>query len=52
MTYHRMHGLDVRIARIFNTCGPGMAPYDGRVVSNFTVQALRGGPLTVYGDGS
>jgi len=52
MAYHRRHGLDVRIARIFNTYGPGMRPDDGRVVSNFVTQAVRGEPLTVYGDGS
>ena len=52
MAYHRYHGLDTRIARIFNTYGPRMRPNDGRVVSNFIVQALRGEPLTVYGDGS
>ena len=52
MAYHRYHGLDVRIARIFNTYGPRMRPNDGRVVSNFIVQALKGEPLTVYGDGS
>ncbi len=52
MAYHRHHGLDTRIARIFNTYGPRMRPADGRVVSNFVVQALRGEPLTVYGDGS
>jgi dTDP-glucose 4,6-dehydratase len=52
MAYHRYHGLDTRIARIFNTYGPRMRPNDGRVVSNFIVQALRGDPLTVYGDGS
>lgn len=50
--YHRTHGLAVRIVRIFNTYGPFMDPEDGRVVSNFIVQALRGAPLTVYGDGS
>jgi UDP-glucuronate decarboxylase len=49
--YHRQHGVDVRIARIFNTYGPRMHPKDGRVVSNFVVQALRGEPITVYGDG-
>lgn len=49
--YHRRYGLDVRIARIFNTYGPGMRADDGRVVSNFVTQALRGQPLTVYGDG-
>ncbi len=52
MAYHRYHGLDTRIVRIFNTYGPRMRPADGRVVSNFVVQALRGEPLTVYGDGS
>ncbi len=51
MAYHRFHGLDTRIARIFNTYGPRMRPADGRVVSNFIVQALRGDPLTLYGDG-
>lgn len=52
MAYHTHHGLDTRIVRIFNTYGPRMRPGDGRVVSNFVVQALRGDPLTVYGDGS
>lgn len=52
MAYHRTHGTDVGIVRIFNTYGPRMRPDDGRVVSNFVVQALRGEPLTVYGDGS
>ena len=52
MAYHRYHSLDTRIVRIFNTYGPRMRPHDGRVVSNFIVQALRGEPLTVYGDGS
>jgi dTDP-glucose 4,6-dehydratase len=52
MAYHRYHGLDTRIVRIFNTYGPRMRPADGRVVSKFIVQALRGDPLTVYGDGS
>jgi dTDP-glucose 4,6-dehydratase len=51
MAYHRYHGLDVRIVRIFNVYGPRMRPEDGRVVSNFIVQALLGKPLTVYGDG-
>lgn len=51
MTYHREKGLDVKIARIFNTYGPGMRPDDGRVVSNMIVQAIQGKPLTVYGDG-
>ena len=50
--YRRMHGMDVRVVRIFNTYGPRMLPDDGRVVSNFIVQALRGEPLTLYGDGS
>ena len=52
MAYHRFHGLETRIIRIFNTYGPRMRPGDGRVVSNFIVQALKGDPLTVYGDGS
>ncbi len=52
MAYHRYHRLDTRIVRIFNTYGPRMRPHDGRVVSNFIVQALKGEPLTVYGDGS
>src|SRR5205814_2524820 len=52
MAYHRRHGLDVRISRTFNTYGPRLRPGDGRVVSNFIVQALAGRPLTVYGDGS
>jgi len=52
MAYHRFHGLDTRIVRIFNTYGPRMRPFDGRVVSNFIVQALTGEPLTLYGDGS
>ena len=52
MAYHRYHGVDTRIARIFNTYGPSMRLDDGRVVSNFIVQALRGEPLTVYDDGS
>jgi dTDP-glucose 4,6-dehydratase len=52
MAYHRYHGIEVRIARIFNTHGPHMRPEDGRVVSNFLVQAIEGKPLTVYGDGS
>jgi dTDP-glucose 4,6-dehydratase len=50
--YHRFHGLDTRIVRIFNTYGPRMRPKDGRVVSNFIVQALQGHPLTVYGEGN
>jgi dTDP-glucose 4,6-dehydratase len=52
MAYHRAHGLDVRIARIFNTYGPRMRPDDGRVVSTFVSQALHGEPLPVHGDGS
>jgi dTDP-glucose 4,6-dehydratase len=52
MAYHRAHDVDVRIVRIFNTYGSRMRPSDGRVVSNFLVQALQGKPLTVYGDGS
>ncbi|KPL83237.1 NAD-dependent dehydratase [Thermanaerothrix daxensis] len=52
MAYHRYHGLDTRIVRIFNTYGPRMRLDDGRVVPNFIQQALRGEPLTVYGDGS
>ena len=51
MDYHRQNRVDIRIVRIFNTYGPRMAVDDGRVVSNFIVQALRGEPLTVYGDG-
>jgi len=50
--YHRQHNLRIKIARIFNTYGPKMHPNDGRVVSNFIVQALKGDPITVYGDGS
>ena len=52
MAYHRYHAVDTRIVRIFNTFGRAMRPADGRVVSNFIVQALRGEPLTIYGDGS
>ena len=52
MDYHRSNGVDTRIVRIFNTYGPRMAIEDGRVVSNFIQQAVRGNPLTVYGDGS
>src|SRR5689334_9869538 len=52
MAYHTHHGLDTRIVRIFNTYGPRMRPRDGRVVSNFIVQALNGEPLTIYGDGT
>jgi UDP-glucuronate decarboxylase len=50
--YHRQHGVEIRVARIFNTYGPRMLPDDGRVVSNFIVQALRGEDLTIYGDGT
>jgi UDP-glucuronate decarboxylase len=49
--YHRQHQVDIRVARIFNTYGPRMHPNDGRVVSNFIVQALRGEPITIYGEG-
>ncbi len=49
--YHRQHGLDIRVARIFNTYGPRMHPNDGRVVSNFIVQALQGKDITIYGEG-
>jgi UDP-glucuronate decarboxylase len=49
--YHRQHNVDVKVIRIFNTYGPRMHPNDGRVVSNFIVQALRGEPITIYGDG-
>jgi dTDP-glucose 4,6-dehydratase len=52
MAYHRTHRVDVRIVRIFNTFGPRMRPDDGRVVSNFLVQAIQGEPLTIYGDGT
>ena len=52
MAYHRVHGLDVKIVRIFNTFGPRQRPYDGRAVSNFIRQALDGEPLTIYGDGT
>jgi UDP-glucuronate decarboxylase len=51
MDYHRQNGVDIRIARIFNTYGPRMCPDDGRVVSNFIVQALQGKDITVYGEG-
>ena len=50
--YYRQHGLDIKVVRIFNTYGPRMHPNDGRVVSNFVVQALRGEDITIYGDGS
>ena len=49
--YHRQHALQIKVARIFNTYGPRMHPNDGRVVSNFVVQALRGDPITIYGSG-
>ena len=52
INYHLAHGIEVRIMRIFNTYGPRMDPNDGRVISNFITQALRGEPLTIYGDGS
>lgn len=52
MAYHRVHGVDIRIVRIFNTYGERMRPNDGRVVNTFVVQALRGEPLTLHGDGS
>jgi dTDP-glucose 4,6-dehydratase len=51
LAYHRVHGLEVRIVRIFNTYGPRLRPADGRVVSNFLVQAMEGKPLTIYGNG-
>lgn len=50
--YHRQHNVNIKVARIFNTYGPRMHPNDGRVVSNFIVQALKGSPITIYGDGS
>jgi len=50
--YHRQHRLKIKVARIFNTYGPRMHPNDGRVISNFILQALRGDPITIYGDGS
>ena len=50
--YHRQHRLEIKVARIFNTYGPRMHPNDGRVVSNFIVQALKGEPITIYGDGN
>src|SRR3712207_8536992 len=49
--YHRQHRLPIKVARIFNTYGPRMHPADGRVVSNFIMQALKGEPITIYGDG-
>ncbi len=50
--YHRQHGVEIKVARIFNTYGPRMHPKDGRVVSNFIMQALQDEPVTIYGDGS
>jgi len=50
--YHRQHGIDIKVGRIFNTYGPRMHPNDGRVVSNFIIQALKGEDITIYGDGS
>ncbi|MCA1661689.1 MAG: NAD-dependent epimerase/dehydratase family protein, partial [Novosphingobium sp.] len=50
--YHRQHGLDIKVARVFNTYGPRMHEADGRVVSNFIMQALRNEPITLYGDGA
>ena len=52
MAYHRFHGMDTKIVRIFNTYGPRMRPLDGRVVPSFISQALNNEPLTVFGDGS
>jgi dTDP-glucose 4,6-dehydratase len=52
MAYHRYYGVDTRLVRIFNTYGPRLQPSDGRVISNFMMQALQGEPLTIYGDGS
>ncbi|MGA9063015.1 MAG: GDP-mannose 4,6-dehydratase, partial [Terracidiphilus sp.] len=52
MAYHRSRGVNTRLARIFNTYGPRLHPSDGRVIANFMMQALRGEPLTIYGDGS
>ena len=52
MAYHRRHGINTHLARIFNTYGPRLRPGDGRVISNFIMQALRGDPLTIYGDGN
>ena len=49
--YHRQHQLRIKVARIFNTYGPRMHPFDGRVISNFIIQALKGQPITIYGDG-
>ena len=50
--YYRQHALEIKVARIFNTYGPNMHPNDGRVISNFIVQALKGDEITIYGDGS
>ena len=52
MAYHRSRGVNTHLVRIFNTYGPRLHPSDGRVISNFMMQALRGEPLTIYGDGS
>ena len=52
MAYHRYYGVDTHLVRIFNTYGPRLQPNDGRVISNFMMQALQGQPLTIYGDGS
>jgi UDP-glucuronate decarboxylase len=52
MNYHHVHGIEVRLIRIFNTYGPRMDPKDGRVISNFITQALRGDPITIYGEGT
>ena len=52
LDYHRQHRLHIKVARIFNTYGPHMHPNDGRVISNFIIQAIRGEPITIYGDGS
>ena len=52
MAYHRYHGVDTHLVRIFNTYGPRLQPNDGRVISNFMMQALQGQPITIYGDGS
>jgi dTDP-glucose 4,6-dehydratase len=52
MAYHRYYGVNTHLVRIFNTYGPRLQPNDGRVISNFMVQALKGEPLTIYGDGS
>ena len=49
--YHRQHGVDIKVIRIFNTYGPRMRPDDGRVISNFIIQALKGDDITIYGDG-